>query len=719
MTTRRPVYRQADLSRLLAPRSIAVVGASPNRGNFAGRTLDNLAGFRGPIHLVNARYDRIGDQPCFPSLSALPQPPDCVVVAIARDGVDGVIDDAIAADAGGVIVYASGFAETGKPERIEQQRRLTAKVAASRLRMIGPNCIGVVNVGLGMAASFMFLPQFVPGTSRSIGLVSQSGALGFALAQAAARGVAFSHVLTSGNSADVDVADEIAYLAEDPGCAAIACVFEGMPDPTRLFEAADIAWSAGKPLIMFKIAVGEQGAAAALSHTGSLAGSRAAYDAAFRRHGIIAVDSFEALIETASFFAKAPAPKAEGVAVIATSGGAAIIAADVAERHGVSLPQPHPATTAVLAAEIPEFGSARNPCDVTAQVLSNPDSLARCAGSLLQDPAYGILLYPVVYANETSAGRQPMFDRLAADAGKLVGLVWLSQWLEGPGAATAEAHPNLVMFHSMDRAFATLAHWHRHARRRRDGANAETPIGVSAEIRDRTRAQLEAARQGGAVLTERQAKAVLSAYGIPVVAERLATSREQAVAAAAALGHPVALKIESPDITHKTEVGGVMLGVPDAAAVAAGYDRILANAADHQPGARLTGVLVQPMAPVGVEMLVGARVDAQFGPLVVVGIGGVLVELLQDSALALAPVAPDEALAMIDSLRGARLLDGFRGARPVDRRMLAELVSRVSAFVADHHDLIVELDLNPVVCHPDGSVAVDALIRLASASPAA
>ena len=726
MNTTRRVYRQGDLGRLLAPRTIAVVGASPNRANFAGRTLDNLAAFKGTIRLVNAKYERIGDERCYPSLAALPESPDCVVIAIAKDSVAAVIDDAIAVGAGGAIVFASGYAETGKAEHVALQRQLTEKVAGTSLRVIGPNCIGLVNVGLGVAATFMFVPEFAAPTPKSIGLVSQSGALGFALGQGAMRGVSFSHVLTAGNSADVDVADEVAYLAEDPGCAAIACVFEGMPDPTRLFEAADLAWAANKPLIIFKLAVGEQGAAAALSHTGSLAGSRAAYAAAFRRHGIIEVDSFEALTETASFFAKAPPPKAEGVAVIATSGGAAILAADVAEKYGVSLPQPSAAVTAILSAEIPEFGSARNPCDVTAQVLSNPESLARCAGSLLGDPAFGILLYPTVYANDTVAARQPVFDRLAAEAGKLIGVVWLSQWYEGPGAALAEQHPNLVLFHSMDRAFATLAAWHRQARLRRvraDGVAA--PVAVDPALRSDCAAKLaEAVRLApplatDVVLTEREAKAVLAGYGVPVVADRLARSRDEAVAAAAALGHPVVMKIESPDIAHKTEAGGVMLALADDDAVAAAYDRILMNAASHDPTARLTGVLVQPMAPAGVEMLIGARVDPQFGPLIVVGMGGVLVELLHDSALALAPVAVDEARSMIDSLRAARLLDGFRGARPVDRGALAELVARVSTFVADHRDTVVELDLNPVICHPDGIVAVDALIRLAPAAAGA
>jgi len=244
----RPVYRRADLIRLLAPTSIAVVGASPNPDSFAGRTVGNLDGFRGRLWRVNSRYERIGDEVCYPSLQALPEAPDCVVVAIAKERVEPIIDEAIAAGAGGAIVFASGYAETGKTEDIALQQRLATRVAGSPLRLIGPNCIGIANVPLGLSASFMFTPRFLAPTRPALGLVSQSGALGFALAQASERGVAFSHLLTAGNSADVDVADEVAYLAEDPACSAIVCLFEGMADPGRMFEAADLARAAGKPL---------------------------------------------------------------------------------------------------------------------------------------------------------------------------------------------------------------------------------------------------------------------------------------------------------------------------------------------------------------------------------------------------------------------------------------------------------------------------------------
>ena len=378
---RTTVYRHADLTRLLHPASVAVVGASTRAGSFGERVLVNLQHYGGRVYPVNARYERIGDQRCYPNVNTLPEVPDCAVVTAPREAVEEIVLECAAAGVGGVIVFASGYAETGKEDRIAQQQRLAAIARESNMRIVGPNCIGVVNAPLDMRVTFMDITPIPPPRRHSIGMVSQSGALGMALAQAVVRGVSFSHVLTSGNSCDVDMADYISYLADDPSCAAIACVFEGMAEPERMLIAAESAWQRDKPLIVFKMATGEQGAAAAMSHTGSLAGSQAAYRAVFRRAGAILVDDYEALCETAAFFAKAKAPKARGVAVVAASGGAAIMAADRAEQFDVPLTQPSDAVRDVLLAHIPEFGSARNPCDVTAQILANPEiaqRLRRC-----------------------------------------------------------------------------------------------------------------------------------------------------------------------------------------------------------------------------------------------------------------------------------------------------------------------------------------------------
>ncbi len=699
-------YRHAELHRLLHPDSIAVVGASTRAGSFGERVLVNLADYRGAVYAVNPRYERIGDRLCHPSLAAIGAPVDCVVIAAAREAVEPIAREAAATGAGGAIVFASGYAETGKPERRAEQDRLTEIARGAGLRIAGPNTIGLVNAALEARATFMTITPIPPPGRRAIGVVSQSGALGMSLAQGVARGASVSHVLTSGNSCDVDMADYIAYLAEDPGCAAIACVFEGTSEPGRVLAAAQFAAECGKPLVVYKMATGTEGAAAAMSHTGALAGAHEAYRAAFARAGAVFVDDYERLLETASFFAKAGAPKASGAAVLVTSGGAGIMAADAAEAHGVPLPQPDAAVRAVLESHIPEFGAARNPCDVTAQVIANPESLAACAGALLGHPDYGALVYPQVYSYEATAQRVPVFNAMAEQFGKPICMVWITEHLTGPGSAEAEAAEHVALFRSMFSFFAALAAWS--ARAARLAAPPAPPDPTSPAIRARAAALIAAAP--GQVLTEREAKAALALYGVEVTGEILAHSAEEAVAAATTLGFPVVLKVESPDLPHKTEAGVIRLNLGDAEAVRAAYLEVMARADSVVPKPRLNGVLVQRMIPPGVELVIGARIDPLFGPLVVVGLGGVLVEVLKDTVLAPAPVSAAEAAAMLDRLRGARLLDGFRGAPAVDRARLAETIAAVSRFAADHREAIAELDVNPLIGTGKSVVAVDALI---------
>jgi acyl-CoA synthetase (NDP forming) len=709
----RPVYRYADLRALLDPQRIAVVGASARAGSFGERTARNLAGFAGRLHLVNPRYERIGDAPCHPSLAALPEMPDLVVAATPMEACEGVVRDCVAAGVGALVLYAAGFAETGKPDRIALQHRLVAMAREGGVRLLGPNCIGLTDYVRRAEISFVAIPRpAAPPTRPAIGIVSQSGNLGFALAQAVESGMQVGRVLTCGNSGDVDVADLVAALAEDPACSAIALLFEGMADPRRLIEAAEIAWAQDKPVVVHKLGTGEGGAAAAMSHTGSLAGSDVAYRAAFERAGMVLSESFEGLLELTAFLAKAPAPKAAGVAVVSTSGGAAIMAADHAEARGIPLPQPGPEAQAVLDSRIPDFGSARNPCDVTAQVLNDPGSLRDCVGALMADPAYGAVIVPNGFAYDFATPRFRMMGELAAAHGKPGCVVWTTQWLEGPGAREAEGEERVALFRSMDRCMAAIRAWHARDAMRRAGPRVVTRLSppearsIAGELLDRA---------AGEVLTEREAKAVLAAYGVPVVAEQLATDADAAVAAAEAAGYPVVLKVESPALPHKTEAGVIRLGLGGPDAVRDAFAEVMANARRAAPGAPIHGVLVQPMVPAGIEMVVGARRDPLFGPTVLVGMGGILVELLRDTAVALAPVSHREARAMLAGLRGARLLSGFRNLPPVDLDALAGIVQRVSELAADHADRIAEIDVNPVICAGPRLVAVDALIGLSPA----
>lgn len=706
-SARREPYAAEAMRRLVAPRSVAVVGVSERPNAFGSRTVANLKAFDGRLYPISARHAELAGRPCYPSVASLPETPDCVVIATPREAVEPVMRECAEKGVGAVLVLAAGFAETGKPEHVALQQRLAEIARDADMRLVGPNTIGLVNYARGAGLTFSAMPERRPLAPHAIGIVSQSGSLGFSLAQGIERGVSVSHVLTAGNSCDVDVADHVAYLAQDPHCRAIACLFEGMADPGRMLRAAALAWEADKPLVLYKIATGQEGARAALSHTGSLAGSDAAYAAGFSRAGVIQVDRLEALVEAAAFFAKAGRPRARGVAVIATSGGATIIAADKAEAHGVALPQPGPEAASVLAAQVPEYGSTRNPCDVTAQVIGSADSLAACAGALLADPLYGVMVTSHAYAYESATVRLPVFSRAAAANQKLVCNVWAPEWLGGPGARETESDPHLALFHSMDRCFSTIKAWHRRDALRRAGPAGESRISDPA-AKGRMESLLR--QTAGTSLTEREAKGVMTLYGIPVVEDRPVASAAEARRAARTLGFPVVLKGESPDVLHKTEAGLVKLGLGSEAEVERAYAEILAAVDAIVPRPDVRGVVVQPMIPRGVEVMVGARHDPQFGPLVVVGLGGVLVEILRDTALSLAPVGRGEAEAMLRGLKGAALLDGFRGAPAVDVPRLAEIVSRFSELAADAGGAVAEMEINPLICAGERIVAADALI---------
>jgi acyl-CoA synthetase (NDP forming) len=712
---KRELYRRAELDRVLNPRSIAIVGASTRSGSFGERLLANLGDFDGNLYLVNSKYERLGERPCYPSLKALPVVPDCVAVTVPRDAAEPVIVEAADVGAGGVILYASGYAETGQPQRVAEQARLTQIARERGLRILGPNCLGIANYARRARITFSIYPEPRAQNAPAVGIASQSGALSQALAQAMECGASVSHAFSAGNQCDVDVADLVAYLAEDTACRSIACVFEGMSDPERLLEASELAWRADKPLLIHKVATGALGAQAAMSHTGSLAGSDSAYRAAFARAGVIQIDNFEGLMEAAAFFAKAPPPKAKGVAVVATSGGAGIMAADKAELHGVPLPQPKDSVRQILEQHIPDFGSARNPCDVTAQVVNNPQSLWACGEAVMSDDAYGAIVMPQPLAFDLHVPRISAFSLLSERFGKVTCNVLISGWLQGPASSEAEMDPRVAQFRSMDRCFATLAAWHHRDERRRAPPRklVRNAPAAAAEV-----AASLIRKSDNKTLTEREAKAVLAAYGIPTVPEQLVSSAEQAAKAAAGMGFPVALKVESPDIPHKTEAGVIRLNLTDDATTRQAFEAVMANARRAAPAARINGVLVQPMIPAGIEIIIGGRIDPQLGPLILVGQGGVLVEVLQDTALELAPVTTGEGVAMLERLKSVRLLRGFRGSAPVDLQRLGEIVSKASELLVEQRALLAELDINPLICSGGKIVAVDALIsRTSDARP--
>jgi acetate---CoA ligase (ADP-forming) len=707
-TPHRENYGYARLKRLIDPRVIAVIGASETPGSFGMRTLANLADFGGSVYAVNPRYESVMGRPCVRYIEDLPESPDCVVMCIARDMVEPMLEGAGKVRAGGAIVYASGYTETGKAERIELQARLVEVAMRTGVRVAGPNCVGIANTRL--QAGLNFMPDYGRmGHKRGpIAIVSQSGALGYTVLQGMTRGIGFSKYLAAGNSADVDVCDYLSYLAEDDDTEAVVCLFEGIKDGRRLISAGKQLRQAGKALIVYKAGNSDASRKAALSHTGTMAGSSAAYQAAFDEIGAIATDDLEATLELASFFTKSKAPPSgSGAGVLATSGGAAVICADKASEHRVALPELSNATKAALNEVVPDFGSVANPSDLTAEVLKTSETFGYCLDAFAADPSFSSLVIPMVFAHPSSSGaRSETILAAARRTDKPIAVVWMNEWLDGPGSDLIERDHSVSLFRSADRCFAALKAWERwHSDAQTSSATSRLSPTSAADV-----ARAILARSSGPALSESDSKSVLSAYGISVPREEIAESPAVAANAAEAIGFPVAVKIASQDIGHKTEVGGIALHLGSRDDVQTATASMLSRVKSLRPDARITGVSVQEMVPEGVEIVVGATMDAQFGPLVIVGLGGVLVELMKDTAVALAPLTKDRAKDLVKSLKGYGVLQGFRGRPAADINGIADIVCRLSEMMVDLGDSIGEVDVNPVIALGDKSIAADALI---------
>jgi acyl-CoA synthetase (NDP forming) len=558
-----------------------------------------------------------------------------------------------------------------------------------------------------------FMPKFneMPIIAGGIGLVSQSGGLGYTVIQALQRGIGFSHFLSAGNSSDVDICDLINYLVDDEHTSVIACLFEGIRDGDRLIEAGRRAFAVRKPLVIYKMGRSAISKKAALSHTGTLAGSNAAYEAAFREMGAIVVDNWEEVLETACFFERAGVPQGPGAGVMASSGGAAVISGDKADEFGVAMPAPQPDTVARLSKLVPDFGSVSNPTDMTAETLKSFDLYSACIKAFADDPGYGVVVVPMLSAQKPiTTERAIHLDRLAEELSKPICLVWFNEWLEGPGSEIYDKSRKISMFRSMGRCMKAIRSWldyYDRPSRQASGGVRLSDAGAKAA------AVAELAIVGEAhVLSEAQSKKLLSLYGVSVNREALAKTADEAVAHAGTLGYPVVLKADSPDILHKTEVGVVRLSLRDEHAVRNGYREIEKAISLVSGAVTVNGIVVQEMVGGGVEMMIGASVDKQFGPLVTCGFGGTSVEILGDVTTRRAPVTVAQALEMLKSLRGSPILFGYRNQAPTDVQSLAETICRVSEMVSDLREEIAELDVNPVKVSANRVVAVDALVAL-------
>ncbi len=684
------------------PLSLAIVGASSDPERIGGRPLRFLieGGFAGALYPVNtAGHAELMGRRAYKSVLELPRGVDHAIVAVPFAAVEQAVADCAAQGVRAVQVFTAGFAEAGA-EGARVQQRLVQTARAAGMRLIGPNALGLINPARGLFATFSTLLNGLRPGPGAIGLATQSGAFGSASYGAAAlRGLGLSCAVATGNEADVDVAECIDYLAEDEATHVICTALEACRDGAALRAALLKAAAAGKPVVAMKIGRSAVGAAAAATHTGGLAGNDAVYEAVFAECGAVRASSIDDMLDIASLCAstrRTPGlPRGPRMGVVTGSGGIGVLMADEAEGWGLELP-PLPQAAALALTEVLPFAVPANPYDTTAQVTSVPQGIPRVVGAMLAhggcDTVVAYLAHSGLSPQRFAATEAALIDLKARHPEQGLMVVMLSE----PGVVQRLGAAGVPVFGDPSRAVRALGATWALAQRR---SALHRPANVAP-----SRAALPA------VDTEAQAKAVLAAFGLPVPVEQACASREEAVRAAAAMGFPVVAKILSPDIVHKTEVGGVMLNLPDAAAVGAAFETLMERAARHRPDARLDGVLLTPMITGGVETIAGALIDPVFGPMVMFGLGGTSAELFRDVAFASAPLTPARAAQLIDATRAASLLAGWRGAPPVDRAALTQALVRLSEFAAAHAHEIDAIDINPLVVRERGYLCLDAVI---------
>jgi acyl-CoA synthetase (NDP forming) len=691
------------LDTLFAPDSVALIGASSDPERIGGRPLRFLieGGFAGKLYPVNrSGAAEIQGLKSYASLLDVPGPVDHAIIAVPVAGVEAALLECARKGVRVVQVFTAGFAEVDAAGA-ELQQRLVAICRGAGMRMVGPNALGVLNPKTRFFATFSTFLNGMRPREGAIGLATQSGAFGSATyGMATLRGIGLSRVVATGNEADVDVAECIDYLADDPDTRVICAGLEACKDGARLRAALLKATDAGKPVIIMKIGQTEIGAAAAATHTGSLAGNDAVYDAVFAECGAYRAHSVEDMLDLAHFCAVTGAlPDNESVGIMTGSGGIGILMADDASKLGLELP-PLTEGAARSLRDILPFAVPANPYDTTAQVTSVPDGIARVIDAMV-DPhsKFGTL-----FAYLAHVGLSP--SRFASTEARLVALQqahpdrrFVIVMLSDPAVTERLERAGVAVFADPTRAVRAVAGAARMGslrRRLHRVAVAGAPSATRVPLGDR--------------LTEHQAKALLAHAGIPVLPEKVCATVQEAVDAARAMGFPVVIKIASADIAHKTEVGGVLVNLHDAEAVAAGFKSVLERAAAAAPSARIDGVLVAPMVRGGVETILGIHMDPVFGPMVMFGLGGTAVELYKDVAFASAPLTPQRAQALVQSVRASALLNRWRGGPQYDTPALVQALCRLSEFAVEHADRLTGIDINPFVVQTSGAVCLDALV---------
>jgi acyl-CoA synthetase (NDP forming) len=705
-----------DLAPLMKPASIAVVGAS-QRMSRATRVVANLQrfGYAGRIFPINPKYTEVLGLPCYPDLASTPEPADSVVVAIPAEHVLAVLTAAVASGVRGAVVLSSGFAEAGPAGR-KRQAELERLAADRGLLICGPNCYGVFNIRLGAATFSADVAE--PLRPGSVGLVSQSGGFSHAIGEhlMQQRQVGLSYIVSCGNQAGLTVEDYVEFLVEDASTAVVGAFVEGFKKPEQVRRAAARARELGKPIVVLKVGRSENARQAMLAHTGSLAGTPEIIEAILKQSGIVQVTSINEMLDTLALLSAATRYRRAGwrVGILSGLGGECGRASDAADRAGVELPPLSTASIEQLRGFMPDFANPRNPLDGTGAMYEDARLFPQLFDVLLRDETVDVLAVNLRVNVPKPDGLAPsrqfsraMREALRGGTDRLV--VAFSSFAGGdldPEVVQTLAEAGVPFLESTETTMLAL----RNAREHRRFLDRPSAPGADA-IPPRANAR----PAGRGVLTNADAMELLDDFGVPLVETVPAKDAEQAVRAADRLGYPVVIKIDSPDVAHKTDVGGVRVGCRDAVAVRSAVADVLDAVRRHVPVARIGGVLVQRMVSGGTEMILGIKIDPLFGPAVVCGFGGIFVEQLRDVSVRVPPVGHADARAMVEELRGAALLRGVRGRAPADVEALADAIVRLAQLAETHRQSLRALDINPllVLDAGRGAVAVDWLVEFA------
>jgi acetate---CoA ligase (ADP-forming) len=691
----------SSLTPLFRPQSIAIIGASTDATKLGTIPLIHMktSGFKGALYPINPRAAMVQGIPAFPNIAAVPGPVDLAIIAVPEALVLDAMRDCAAKGVRAVVLFSSGFAEVGDAGK-RVQEELKAIAGEGRMRLLGPNCMGLINFANGVVATFhtAFGPGLAP--MGRIGLISQSGAFGGIAYQVAQdRKLNYSLIITTGNEGDVDVADGIAYLADDPETAVIMLYIEGCRDGQKLAAALARARLRKKPVICIKVGRTEAGVAAVASHTAALAGSDEIFDAMFRQHGVYRASTMEEFFDIGYAAAQTNALPADNrVGIVTVSGGVGVLMADTAAARGLDVAAAPPRLQDAIRAMVP-FAGTRNPIDVTGQIVSDMGILERALDLVIGDGSYQSLACFLGSVGRSPVNGPRFMQVLAQLRRRYPERLLAIACLHTPEFRAALDGAGCLLFdeptHAL-RAVAALTQF----RRGFDTTPGAPPPLPPAQTLPR------------GPCDEIAALGILERIGIPVIRHRLVRSADEAEAAARALGLPAVLKIVSADIVHKTDIGGVALNLASSGAVRRAFDDVTARVRQTQPAARISGCLVAPMATGGVETILGAHWDPVFGPVVMLGLGGIFVEALRDVTFRLAPFNEDEAWRMIGELRALPVLRGMRGRPPADVGTLARALAQLSRFAAAQGASLKSLDVNPFLVLPEGkgALALDAVI---------